>query len=104
MTRRNDILTKRPFGRTGLLVSPLTFGAWSIGGPAEMGGKQIGWVGVNDDDSVDALLAAYDAGVSLFDTADAYGRGHSERLLGRAFGAGAKRDRVLISSKAGMVD
>ncbi|MGB7160949.1 MAG: aldo/keto reductase [Tepidisphaeraceae bacterium] len=102
MIEQSHTLTKRPFGRTGLMVSPLTFGAWSIGGPAEMGGKQIGWVGVNDDDSIDALRAAHDAGVNLFDTADAYGRGHSERLLGRAFKG--MRDKVLISSKAGMVD
>jgi aryl-alcohol dehydrogenase-like predicted oxidoreductase len=96
------MLEKRPFGRTGLLVAPLTFGAWTIGGPAEMGGKQIGWAGVNDADSLDALRAAYDGGINLFDTADAYGRGHSERLLGQAFKG--MRDMVLISSKAGMVD
>lgn len=96
-------MEKRPFGNTGLMVSPLTFGAWSIGGPAEMGGKQVGWSGVNDDDSIDALKAALDGGINLFDTADVYGRGHSEELLGRAF-AGAARDKVLISSKAGMVD
>src|SRR4051812_7138220 len=92
----------RPFGNTGLMVSPLTFGAWSIGGPAEMGGKQIGWSGVNDADSLDAIRAAVDAGINLFDTADAYARGHSEELLGQAL-AGA-RHKVLLSSKAGMVD
>jgi aryl-alcohol dehydrogenase-like predicted oxidoreductase len=96
------MLEKRPFGKTGLMVAPLTFGAWSIGGPAEMGGKQIGWSGVNDADSLDAFKAAYDAGINLYDTADAYGRGHSEALLGRAFKG--MRDKVLISSKAGMVD
>jgi aryl-alcohol dehydrogenase-like predicted oxidoreductase len=100
----SDAMTgKRPFGRTALMVSPLTFGAWSIGGPAEMGGKQIGWSGVNDADSIDALRAAVDAGINLFDTADAYGRGHSETLMGKAF-AGPVREKVLISSKAGMVD
>lgn len=96
-------MEKRPFGNTGLMVSPLTFGAWSIGGPAEMGGKQVGWSGVNDNDSLDALKAAFDAGINLYDTADAYGRGHSEELLGQAF-AGGLREKVLISSKAGMVD
>ena len=97
------MLEKRRFGNTGLMVSPLTFGAWSIGGPAQMGGKQIGWAGVNDADSIDALKVAIDAGINLFDTADAYGRGHSEQLLGRAL-SDATRDKVLISSKAGMVD
>ena len=96
------MLAKRPFGNTGLMVSPITFGAWSIGGPAEMGGKQIGWTGVNDADSINALKAAYDAGINLYDTADAYGRGHSEKLLDQAFRG--MRDKVLISSKAGMVD
>jgi aryl-alcohol dehydrogenase-like predicted oxidoreductase len=96
------MLELRPFGNTGLMVSPLTFGAWSIGGPAEMGGKQIGWTGVNDADSLDALKAAFDAGINLFDTADAYGRGHSEELLGQAFYG--VRDHVLISTKGGMVD
>jgi myo-inositol catabolism protein IolS len=96
------MLDRRPFGKTGLNVSSLAFGAWSIGGPAEMGGKQIGWVGVNDDDSIDALKAARDAGINLFDTADAYGLGHSERLIGQAFKSG--RENILISSKCGMVD
>ena len=96
------MLPKRPFGNTDLQVSPITFGAWSIGGPAEMGGKQIGWSGVNDADSLDALKAACDAGINLYDTADAYARGHSEELLGRAFKKA--RDKVLFSSKVGMVD
>src|SRR5687767_2480317 len=97
------MIEKRHFGKTGLMVSPLTFGAWSIGGPAEMNGKQIGWSGVNAADSIDALNAAYDSGINLYDTADAYGRRHSQTLLGRAF-AGAIRDNILISSKVGMVD
>jgi aryl-alcohol dehydrogenase-like predicted oxidoreductase len=96
------MLSKRPFGNTGLHVSPLAFGAWSIGGPAQMGGKQIGWSGVDDAESLDALQAAFDAGINCFDTADAYGRGHSEMLMGRAFKK--NRDKIIISSKFGMVD
>jgi myo-inositol catabolism protein IolS len=92
----------RPFGNTGLMVSPITFGAWSIGGPAEMGGKQIGWSGVKDDESIDALNAAFDAGINIYDTADAYGRGHSEKLLAKAFAG--RREKIIISSKGGMVD
>jgi aryl-alcohol dehydrogenase-like predicted oxidoreductase len=96
------MIAKRAFGKTGLKVSVLTFGGWSIGGPAEMGGKQIGWSGVNDAESLDALAAAYDAGINFFDTANAYGRGHSEELLAQAFKG--KRDKVIISSKYGMID
>src|SRR5208282_3989773 len=96
------MIPKRAFGKTGLRVSVLTFGAWSIGGPAEMGGKQIGWPGVNDAESLDALAAAREMGINFFDTANAYGRGHSEELLGQAFKG--KRDKVIISSKGGMID
>jgi len=57
--------------------SSLGMGCWAIGGH--------GWGDVNDSDSMEALRMAYDMGVSLFDTADCYGLGHSERLLSRAF-------------------
>jgi aryl-alcohol dehydrogenase-like predicted oxidoreductase len=96
------MLAKRPFGKTGLQVSPITFGAWSIGGPATLGGVQVGWSGVNDNDSLDALAAAFDAGINTYDTADAYANGHSESLLGQAFKS--KRDNVILSSKVGLVD
>src|SRR4051794_15512551 len=96
------MLQRRPFGKTDLTVAPLTFGAWSIGGPAQMGGKQIGWSGVDDASSIDALQAAHDAGINLYDTADAYGRGHSESLIAAALKP--HRDKILISTKAGMID
>jgi aryl-alcohol dehydrogenase-like predicted oxidoreductase len=67
-----------------------------------MGGKQIGWSGVNDAESLDALAAAREAGINFFDTANAYGRGHSEELMAQAFKG--KRDKIIISSKGGMVD
>ena len=78
----------RTLGRTGLKVSTIGFGAWGIG----MGL----WVGAEDDVSLRALRAAHDAGVNFFDTALAYGTGHSEQLLNRAFG---RSDDVIIASK-----
>ena len=96
------MLEKRPFGNTGLMVSPICFGAWSIGGPATLGGVQVGWAGVNDKDSLEAIDVAYDAGINMFDTADAYANGHSEALLGQALKS--KRDKVVLSSKVGLVD
>ena len=64
----------RRLGKTGREVSAIGFGAWPIGG---------GWGDVDDAESLRALHAAADAGVTLFDTADVYGDGRSERLIGR---------------------
>jgi aryl-alcohol dehydrogenase-like predicted oxidoreductase len=64
----------RKFGKTGRTVSAIGFGAWAIGGS---------WGNVDDETSLRALHAAADAGVTLIDTADVYGDGHSEQLIGR---------------------
>ena len=89
----------RTLGRTGLKVSEVGFGAWAIGGPARLGMREIGWGQTNDSESLRALKAAFDAGINFFDTADAYGNGHSEELLGQAFSS--ERDKIIISSKGG---
>ena len=89
----------RTLGRTGLRVSEIGFGAWAIGGPSTLGEVQIGWGDVNDETSIRALEAAFDAGVNFFDTADVYGAGHSEELIGRTFKG--RRDKIIISSKGG---
>lgn len=62
----------RDFGRTGWKVSEISFGAWAIGSA---------WGEVDDSESMAAMHRALDLGVNLFDTADVYGDGHSERLL-----------------------
>jgi aryl-alcohol dehydrogenase-like predicted oxidoreductase len=64
----------RELGRTGYGLSEVGFGAWAIGGT---------WGNVSDEDSMAALRRALDLGVNFFDTADVYGDGRSERLLGR---------------------
>ncbi|RMH61949.1 MAG: aldo/keto reductase [Calditrichaeota bacterium] len=66
----------KPFGRSEENVSRLGFGAWGIG--------QHMWVGAEDKQSLKVLHKAIDAGITLFDSAYVYGRGHSEQLLGRA--------------------
>ncbi|HEX6907148.1 MAG TPA: aldo/keto reductase [Terriglobales bacterium] len=78
----------RQLGRTGLKVSEIGYGAWGIG--------QSEWMGADDEVSLRSLKAARDAGVNFFDTALAYGMGHSEQLLARAFG---KSNDVIIASK-----
>jgi aryl-alcohol dehydrogenase-like predicted oxidoreductase len=64
----------RELGRTGWKVSTIGFGAWAIGGT---------WGNVKDEESMAALHRALDLGVNFFDTADVYGDGHSEQLLGK---------------------
>jgi aryl-alcohol dehydrogenase-like predicted oxidoreductase len=68
-------VNQRPLGRTGLQVSEIGYGAWGIG-------KSM-WLGAEDDESLTALNRAADLGVTLIDTALAYGNGHSEQLVGR---------------------
>ena len=90
----------RKFGKTDLKVSSIGFGAWGIGGPAMAGDIPIGWGEVDDRQSVAALKTALDKGVNFYDTADIYGLGHSEELIGKTFG---NRPDVIIASKAGHV-
>jgi aryl-alcohol dehydrogenase-like predicted oxidoreductase len=89
----------RKFGNTDLLVSEIGFGAWAIGGDAMVGTMPIGWGPANDRESKEAIRAAIDRGINFFDTADIYGLGHSEKLLGETLAA----ERVLIASKVGNV-
>lgn len=90
----------RKFGNTDLAVSEIGFGAWAIGGGAMIGETAIGWGNANDNESVKAIHAALDAGINFFDTADIYGLGHSESLLGKTIG---KNKEVIIATKGGNV-
>jgi aryl-alcohol dehydrogenase-like predicted oxidoreductase len=90
----------RQFGNTNLLVSEIGFGAWAIGGGAMIGNTAIGWGDADDTVSEKAIYAALDAGINFFDTADIYGLGHSEELLGKIIG---KNWEIIIATKAGNV-
>jgi aryl-alcohol dehydrogenase-like predicted oxidoreductase len=90
----------RKFGATNMMVSEIGFGAWAIGGPAMIGNTAIGWGESDDRVSIQAIHAALDAGINFFDTADIYGLGHSEELLGKTIGI--KKD-VIIATKVGNV-
>lgn len=80
----------RPLGRTGWNVSEVSFGAWAIGGE---------WGHVSDADAKAALHKAVDCGVNFFDTADVYGSGRSERLIGE-FRKSYKQE-IFVATKAG---
>ncbi len=85
----------RVLGKTGLRVSEVGFGAWAIGGNAH--GNSYG--PTNDEVSLAAINRAIDLGCNFYDTADVYGHGHSEELLGQAFKA--RREKVIIATKVG---
>jgi aryl-alcohol dehydrogenase-like predicted oxidoreductase len=86
---------RRVLGRTGLAVSPIGFGAWAIGG--NRFGNSYG--PTDDAESLLAVRRAYELGCNFFDTADVYGHGHSEEVLGQAL-AGI-RERVIVATKVG---
>jgi aryl-alcohol dehydrogenase-like predicted oxidoreductase len=88
----------RKFGNTELLVSEIGFGAWAIGGPAMVGDLAIGWGDVDDNTSIEALKKSFDLGINFYDTADFYGFGHSEEIIGKVFG---NRTDVIIATKVG---
>jgi aryl-alcohol dehydrogenase-like predicted oxidoreductase len=75
-------------------------GCWAIGGPTQFQGRHFGWGEIDEDEAVRAIHVALDAGITYFDTADIYGTGHSERILGRALSG--RRDQVLIATKFGL--
>src|SRR6266496_5231075 len=81
----------RSLGNTGYRVSEIGFGGWGIGG--EM------WRGVDDSEGRKALREAVDQGITFFDTALAYGNGHSERLIGRVLQNEIRASRVVVATK-----
>jgi aryl-alcohol dehydrogenase-like predicted oxidoreductase len=94
-------LFTRELGRSGIQASAMGLGCWAIGGPFWRDGQCRGWGHVDDDESIRAIHRALDLGVTFFDTADVYGCGHSERLLGRALAGW--RNQVVIATKFGRV-
>jgi aryl-alcohol dehydrogenase-like predicted oxidoreductase len=91
----------RAFGKTEWQISRIGLGCWQFGGAIMLDGRPDGWSGVNDDESFATIKRAADLGVNFFDTADMYGWGHSEELLGRALKEIGNRDRYYIASKVG---
>ena len=80
----------RDFGRTGWKVSEIGFGGWQIGGA---------WGAVDDDASVRTLLHAFEQGINFVDTAELYGAGHSETVIGRALKQW-RGSKIYVATKA----
>ena len=78
----------RPLGRTGVQVSKFCLGAMMFGS----------WGNADPDESIGIIHAALDAGINFIDTADVYGNGESEEIVGKAL-AGGRRDDVVLATK-----
>ncbi|MDQ8737665.1 aldo/keto reductase [Paenibacillus sp. LHD-38] len=90
----------RVLGRSGLRVSEVSLGCWAIGGPSWRDGSPVGWSGNDDKESLAGLRRSYALGINHFDTADVYGDGHSERVIGQ-FLQEIPRESVIVASKVG---
>ncbi|MCT7374634.1 aldo/keto reductase [Chelativorans salis] len=88
----HEILT-RNIGSSGIQASAVGLGTWAIGGWM--------WGGTDENQSVAAIQASIDEGISLIDTAPAYGQGLSEEIVGKAIKG--RRDRVVLATKCGLV-
>ncbi len=87
-----SVQIQRAIGRSGITASAVGLGTWAIGGWM--------WGGTDEAASVRAIEASIDAGISLIDTAPAYGLGRSEEIVGKAIKG--KRERVVIATKCGL--
>src|SRR5207253_5732136 len=81
----------RRLGTTGYHVSEIGFGGWGLGADQ--------WRGFDEAQGRDALREAVDQGITFFDTALAYGNGHSERLIGRMLKDEIRAGRVAVATK-----
>jgi aryl-alcohol dehydrogenase-like predicted oxidoreductase len=79
----------RTLGKTGWQISEIGYGAWGIG--------KSNWIGASDDESIKALNKAVDLGLNFIDTALAYGKGHSEKLVGQV--VKERSERIYVATK-----
>ncbi len=79
----------RPLGTSGIQITPILMGTWQAG-------KRM-WVGIEDEETIKALQTGVEAGITTIDTAEVYGEGHSERIIGQALAS--VRDHVVYASK-----
>ena len=82
-------MERRTLGTSEIKITPLLMGTWQAG--------KRQWVGIEDYESIKAIRAAFDAGITTFDTAEVYGEGHSERIVAQALSD--VRDRVIYATK-----
>ena len=87
-------------GRTEERVSAVSVGTWSHGGSKSVGKRSVGWSGHDDEKAKAALVRAWELGLNHWDTADAYGAGQAESLIGAMWDR-IPREQIFVASKVG---
>ncbi len=88
------------FGRTGVQTPTICLGTWGHGGSSTVGGRPVGWFGTDEQEARRSLIEAHAAGITHWDTADVYGAGRAERLIGSCWGEVQRQD-IFLSTKVG---
>jgi aryl-alcohol dehydrogenase-like predicted oxidoreductase len=92
----------RELGKSGVKVSEISLGCWTMGGLNWVNGHANGWANVDEDEIVAAIKTGIDAGVNHFDNADVYGNGKAEQMLRRAFDKlGLNTNDFVVATKVG---
>ena len=91
------------FGRTNVEVPVVSLGTWGHGGARTSEGNPVGWSGHDDTKAKEALQLAWRNGITHWDTADAYGDGHAEELIGEVLASDVPRNEIFLASKFGWI-
>tara|TARA_Y100001970_G_scaffold35528_1_gene43883 strand:+ start:1716 stop:2678 length:963 start_codon:yes stop_codon:yes gene_type:complete len=93
-------MKKIVLGRTNQRVSKISLGTWSFGGPNKTGSVSVGWSDQNESDSIAALTRAWERKINHWDTADVYGDGQAEKIIGKMWKV-IPRDDIFLATKVG---
>lgn len=88
------------FGRTNEKISRISLGTWSYGSGNVSNGRSVGWADQSDSDSRNALIQAWKSGINHWDTADVYGNGRSESIIGNVWDVVPRND-IFLATKVG---
>ena len=93
-------MRKIVLGRTKASVSAISLGTWAFGGENKIGKKSVGWANQSDDNSRSVLIKAWEKEINHWDTADVYGEGRSEKIIGSVWGT-IPRKSIFLATKVG---
>ena len=93
-------MRKVTLGRTGSEVSAISLGTWSFGGASMSGKVPVGWAGQPEKHSASVLKRCWELGINHWDTADVYGNGKSEKIIGKSW-LDIPRDDIFLATKVG---